>query len=156
MRTLLLPVLLLPLATEAQALGDTLADTHFARNFCWERTYDRDHLAQHPEQQVTRFEIGREPPGMPSSPGDILMELRLRVRGESEELVAIGYCEPDGDRFRCGLEGDAGLYDIEAQGPDSVLVTVGERPMVFTGNFADHELRADAGDDRSFLLRRCG
>lgn len=152
MRALLLPLLLLPVPAGAQ----DLLDTHFDRNFCWERTYDRDHLAAHPDQQVTRFEIGREPPGFPSYPGQILMEIRLRIRGASEELSAIGYCRSDGDQFDCGLEGDAGDYRIEAQGPDSILVTVGENHMFFEGRNATLELHSDQGDDRSFLLRRCG
>jgi hypothetical protein len=152
MRLLFISLLFLPATVGAE----TLADTHFTGSFCWERTYDQDHLANHPEQQTTRFAIGREPSGHPSAPGEIPMELRVRVRGESEELTAVGYCDPDEDRFRCGLEGDAGLYMIEAQGPDNVLVTVGERPMLIEGSVRNHEFRSDGGDDRAFLLRRCG
>jgi hypothetical protein len=155
MRASLLALLLCPAAAGAE----TLADTHFLMNFCWERVYDAAHLAAHPEQTVTAFRIGREPPGVPSAPGQLLMELRVTFRAEDgrrdgPEAEAIAYCRPAEDRLDCSLEGDAGVFGIAAQGRD-ILVTVGERGMGFeTDEF--HLLRPDEGDDRSFLLRRCG
>jgi len=152
MRALPLLLLLAPLAAEAQGL----ADTHFARNFCWERAYDRDHLAQHPEQQVTWMSLGREPPGHPSAPGEYLVEVRVLHRAEGEEMESIAYCRPQEDRLECSQEGDFGNFRIEADGPDRVLVTPGDRGMGFEGDSGFYTLHADEGDDRSFLLRRCG
>jgi hypothetical protein len=146
-------LLLMPSLAAAQ---ENVADTHFRRNFCWERVYDRAHLASHPEQRVTRFALGREPLGEPVAPGETVMTVEVGLLGEGETLVATGYCDPDGQRLLCGLEGDSGNYAIEAQGADQVLVTVGDRGMSFEGDSGFHELRPDQGDDRAFLLRHCG
>lgn len=154
-----LPFLLAALA--APAMADDLAETQFAMNFCWERTYSAEHLAEHPEQTVTRMVIRREPIGFPKSPGETLMAFAVTFRGadgsrEGPEAEAIGYCQPDGEeRLSCGLEGDAGRYEIAAEGQE-LLLSVGEDGMAFESSRDLHELRADEGDDRSFLLRRCG
>lgn len=154
-----LPVLLAVLA--APACAQDLAETHFSMNFCWERTYSAEHLAEHPEQRVTRVVIRKEPLGFPKSPGETLMEIAVTFRGadgsrEGPKAEAIGFCRADGgERLSCGLEGDAGRYEMVAEGRE-LLLTVGEEGMVFESSRARHELRADEGDDRSFLLRRCG
>lgn len=158
MRAFLLPALLWPAAGGA----DTLDETHFARNFCWERTYSVQHLAEHPEQTVAAMRIGREPMGHPKGIDETLMEIEVTFRGEDggrlgEAGSAVGSCRPDGqDRLRCSLEGSAGTYAVEAQGAGEILVTPGERPMTFETRRTVHELRADEGDDRAFVLRRCG
>ncbi len=157
MRALLLPALLLPAAAGAE----TLADTHFSMNFCWERSYSTAHLAEHPEQTVTALRLSREPAGFPKAPGETLMEIEATFRGgdggrEGDRASAIGYCQPDGeDRLVCGLKGDAGNYRIEAQGPGELLLSVGDRGMALETKRDLHELRADAGDDKAFLLRPC-
>ena len=154
-----LPFLLAVLA--APAMADDLAETHFSMNFCWERTYSAEHMAEHPDQRVTRMVIRKEPLGFPKAPGETLMEIAVMFRGadgsrEGPQATAIGYCRPDGEeRLDCALEGDAGRYEIAAEGQD-LLLSVGEDGMAFESSRAMHELRADEGDDRSFLLRRCG
>lgn len=154
-----LPFLLAVLA--APAMADDLAETHFSMNFCWERTYSPEHLAEHPEQTVTQVVVRREPLGFPKAPGETLMEIALTFRGADgsragPEATAIGFCRADGeDRLSCGLEGDAGRFTIAPEGRD-LLLSVGEEGMIFESSRAMHELRADEGDDRSFLLRRCG
>ena len=151
-----LPLLLL---WPVSAGAETMADTHFARNFCWERSYSTAHLAEHPEQTVTSFRIGRAPLGHPRAPGKLAMELTLTFRGANggrggEEIPWAAECRPNEDALRCFLEGDAGEFRIEAAGQD-ILVTVGEEGLSFEGREL-HLLQADEGDDRAFLLRRCG
>jgi hypothetical protein len=154
----LLPALLWPVG----AFADTLADTHFSMNFCWERAYSVQHLAEHPDQTVTTIRLRREPMGFPKAPGETLMQIEVTFRGgggrrEGPEAVAIGYCRPDGDaRLLCGIEGDGGSYRIEAQGGHEILLAPGSEGMHFETREAFHELREDEGDDRAFLLRRCG
>ncbi len=157
MRVLLIPALLLPSVAGAQ----DLAETHFSMNFCWDVSYSAAHLAAHPEQTVTAFRIEREPAGFPKAPGQTLMELKVTFLGgdgarDGDEATAIGYCRPDGEtRLDCGIEGDGGNYGIEAQGPGELLLSVGDRGMVLETSREIRELRADAGDDKAFLLRSC-
>ena len=90
-RLLLLSALLGVLLVR-QAAAQSLADSHFARNFCWAQRYDRDHLAAHPDQRVTVIQLDREPAGYPTRPGVLAVELRMSVRGERGELVAMANC----------------------------------------------------------------
>lgn len=157
MRAFLLPALLWPAVAGAQ----DLAETHFSMNFCWEANYSAAHLAERPEQTVTAFRISREPAGYPKAPGDTLMEMQVTFRSrdggrEGDEASAIGYCRPDGeDRLNCGIEGDAGNYSIQSQGPGELLLSVGDRGMTLETKRDIRELRADEGDDKAFLLRPC-
>jgi hypothetical protein len=87
------------------------------------------------------------------------MELTLTFRGPNggrngEEIPWVAECRPDEDVLRCFLEGDGGEFRIETEGRD-ILVTVGEEGMSFEGR-EFHMLQAEEGDDRAFLLRRCG
>lgn len=153
-----LPLLLALAALPARA--DDLAETHFSMNFCWERAYSAEHLAEHPEQTVTWMQLRTPPLGFPQAPGETLMEVRIRVRGadgsrDGPEAAAVGSCRPDRDRLSCDLEGGAGDYALSAEGA-YLLLEVGEQGLSFESSRDRHDLRADEGDDRSFLLRRCG
>ena len=152
MRALPLLLLLWPAAAGAE----TLADTHFARNFCWTAAFDREHLGLHPEQQVTAISLAREPLGWPTAPGVKAMEVEVRLRGETRERRAVAECYPRDDRLRCLLRSEgAGEFEIRSEGSE-LRLTVGERGMSFEGRDEEHRLRADEGEDREFLLRRCG
>lgn len=152
MRALPLLLLLWPAAAGAE----TLADTHFARNFCWTRAFDSEHLELHPEQQVTEISLGSEPPGWPTRPGAKAVEVGVKLRGEARERLAMAECHPRNDRLRCFLRGDGeGEFEVEAEGSE-LRLRVGERGMNFESRDDTHTLHADEGEDREFLLRRCG
>ena len=149
-----LPFLLL--LWPASAGSQTLDETHFARNFCWTRSFDSEQLALNPEQQVTAISLDREPLGSPRRPGVTSMEVSLRLRGEKRERSAVAECHPRDDRLDCRLRSEGeGEFELSAEGREMRL-TVGERGMSFEGRDEPHALRADEGGDREFLLRRCG
>lgn len=152
-------VLALLLLWPALAGAETLADTHFSMNFCWEAAYGAAHLAENPEQTVTAFRIRREPAGTLGAPGQLAMGIEVTFRGGDggrmgRTVEAVAHCEPDNARLRCRLERRGGGFEVQAEGR-GVLVTVGERGMTF-GTDEVRELRPDEGGDREFLLRSCG
>ena len=152
MRALPLCLCLWPALAGAQ----TLADTHFERNFCWTRSFDSQQLALRPDQRVTAIRLSREPAGWPTRPGVTAMEVGVRLRGETRERIAMADCRPREDRLRCLLEGSgSGEFEIAEEGAE-VKLTVGERGMTFQGRDDTQTLRADEGEDREFWLERCG
>lgn len=149
-----LPLLLL--LWPAPAGAQSLDETHFARNFCWTRAFDAEHLSLNPDQLVTSIRLSREPAGWPTRPGATAMEVGVRLRGEARERVAMAECHPAEERMRCRLEsGGGGGFEVGAEGAE-VLLTVGERGMSFEGRDDPRTLRADEGEDREFRLGRCG
>jgi hypothetical protein len=143
-------------------VADTLDQTHFSMNFCWEVRFSAADLAAAPEQAVTALRIGREPAGTSRAPGETAMQVVATFRGgdggrEGEEGRAVGSCWPDGEtRFLCDVAGNAGSYGIEAQGRGAILLTPGERGMTFETRRGERELRPETGGTMAFLLGRCG
>ena len=151
MRSLLLLALLCPAAAGAE----TLADTHFDRNFCWSAGFDREHMEDNPEQRVVAITLRRERIGSPAAPGQTLVEVQVRLRGEPSEIAVLADCAPQEERLECRINGRAGDFLLQGQGEEAVLLSVGEKGMRFEGR-QTQVLRADEGADQSFLLGRCG
>jgi len=70
---------------------------------CFTRTYDRAHLARHPDQMVTSVSLR-----LRRSPRWFMVQFTLRDRDKPFESV--GICRPDG---HCYVEGDGGGLDYE-------------------------------------------
>jgi hypothetical protein len=141
----LLALASLPLA--AQSPRDLIFPTGLT---CYARDYDLAHLARHPVQQVTSIALTPAP----RSSGEPLFPLWVIVthRDQSGKLEARASCENIEDRLYCGMEGDAGAFSIAPARNGSVLLTVSSLGMSFEGETGFVTLRADRGDDRSFLL----
>jgi hypothetical protein len=73
-------------------LSSSAADKPDARG-CFTRTYDRAHLARHPDQRVTKVTLHIHP--SPYDPTKTLFGMHFRVRGKNEPLFAGGKCQEE-------------------------------------------------------------
>ena len=119
---------------------------------CFKRTYDRSHLAQHPDQLVTevRLRIFRAPEGQAK-----WFEVRFKLRGQSKPRWSEGVCLEGG---KCYVECDGGGFTVEPRTRDALVhlnyirtVMCDEDPS----NLVDGEEGVSGGkDDRVFRLDR--
>src|SRR6266508_3978051 len=93
-RTALAGIVLL-LAVPATAGPDALG--------CFTRSYDRAHLAQHPDQLVSaiKLRIYRPPPG---NPDKYWFLAQFKLRGKDEILRTSGICNEKASGVRCLVE----------------------------------------------------
>lgn len=119
---------------------------------CYARVYSADHLASHPAQRVTRIAIS---PDFRIAAPQFAVQLRLTLRGPAGGAVeATGYCENEGgSTIYCGLEGDAGGFQITPAKGGAIIISVSSLGMSFETDTDFVTLERDKGDDRSFLLR---
>jgi hypothetical protein len=135
------------------ALAESPQRQMFPRDdLCYARSYGAAHLAQHPEQRVTRFSI--TPDFVTASPA-LAVELRLQLRGTGGgAFAAYAVCENNGDdTIYCAMEGDAGGFQITSARNRSILVQVSSLGMTFENEGGFTTLEQNTGDDRSFILR---
>ncbi len=152
MRPLSLAALITALAlpAAAQSLRETMLTD---APFCFARTYDKAHLAAHPDQTVTAFRIGPHPEVPQNVTDGMVLLLQVERRGSDEVLTGAGYCTV-GKMADCGMEGDAGSFTIEPRDGDSLLLRVGPYGITFEGPRDFVTLQGNRGDDREFLLYR--
>ena len=110
-RTALAGVLLI-LAVPATAAPDALG--------CFTRTYDRAHLAQHPDQMVTavKLRIYRPPP---ENVDKYWFVAQFRLRGKDETLRTSGICNERVSGLRCLVECDGGGVDVVPRARDATM-----------------------------------
>ncbi|NJS39640.1 MAG: hypothetical protein HC783_12200 [Rhodobacteraceae bacterium] len=120
---------------------------------CYARAYSAQHLADHPVQRVSP--IALRPEGAKVEDPAMLVWVTISFRDRPDEaLEALAYCQvQDSTRLGCIMEGDAGAFTIAAGKKGSALVSVEKAGMAFETATGFVTLRADAGDDRSFLLQ---
>src|SRR5258708_24182932 len=108
MNRIALAGVLLTLALPATAGPDALG--------CFTRTYDRAHLAQHPDQVVTavKLRIYRPPPG---NADKYWFLAQFALRGKDETLRTNGICNEKASGLRCLLESGGGA---ETWGPPAL------------------------------------
>lgn len=143
---------LLLLAWPSVAGAESLAETHFSRNFCWEAVQGAAD-AERPDQDVTAVRLGRERAGHASAPGTVAAEIEVTFRsgdGRRETVAHPVRCRPAAAGLRCLMDPRAGVFEVEAQG-DGLLLTAGEDGMTLEGR----ELRR-IEEGEAFALRRCG
>jgi hypothetical protein len=141
------------LAGSLSAGAESPQDQMFPRaDSCYARSYGALHLANHPAQRVTRFALS---PDFLSAAPRLALELRLQLRGANGgAFEAYAVCENDGDRaLYCGMEGDAGAFQITPAKNRAILITVSRDGMTFENEGGFATLERKAGDDRSFVLR---
>jgi hypothetical protein len=74
---------------------------------CFTRTYDRSHLARHPDQLVTHFRLRVYRPPAEVNP-DYWFAARFRLRGRDDTLRTGGYCTKGASGISCVVECDGG------------------------------------------------
>lgn len=119
---------------------------------CYARSYSDDHLAKHPAQRVTRITIN---PDFTIADPMLGVHLKLRLRGvPGGAFEAYGYCENNGSHtLYCGMEGDAGGFQITPAKKGGILIEVSSLGMSFENDTGFATLEKKSGDDRSFLLQ---
>ncbi|MEM8839044.1 MAG: hypothetical protein AAGE89_13195 [Pseudomonadota bacterium] len=125
-----------------------------ARNACFERTYDAQHLAGHPGQSVRTMRLTIGPPAfdIDEAGGDLSITLRNGQRFDA----SIACRRPTGNTQACGIECDGGRFSLSYRSSDqSVLLRTGTPELFFAacGSVA-FELKRDP-EHRAFRLFRC-
>ena len=119
---------------------------------CYGRSYSADHLAKHPAQRVTQIAIS---PDFAIAAPVLGVHLTLSLRGvPGGAFEAYAACENEGGHtLYCGMEGDAGGFQITPAKKGGILITVSSLGMGFENDAGFATLDRDTGDDRSFLLQ---
>lgn len=147
---------LLPPAPDAQA--------------CYARTYDPDHLKQHPKQKVTelilsiRYVTLGEDEAVILATGDGRLEKRYfdydfilaaKLKDRTGTLYASGDCA-SAEGIGCGVDCDGGGIEIEPMaGQDDTILVRLERIRMTLGCGEGEEMELEAGeDDKVFKLRK--
>ena len=145
-------VALAVVSTPALAAG-SIYDTHFAERGgawpCYARTYDKAHLAAHPDQQVRQFFTTANAAEGRDDDGAFYLAFGFVLRELDERFSSEARCTPRGDGAACQTEGDGGSFTL-APRPDGVLIEVNdflavEGPETFSPDLAE-------SDDRAFRL----
>jgi hypothetical protein len=146
---------------------------------CFVRTYDKAHLAEHPDQLVTavKLHIYHPPPDEEQgltpdkARGLTWMKMQVKVRGRKVILTTSGICHkskegppnphllkhlPPPDAFWCGVECDGGGIGVASRGDHAMMYLGGIRMSVKSyscGGEFDEELSGNK-DDHVFRLNR--
>jgi hypothetical protein len=126
---------------------------------CFARTYDKTHLAQHPDQTVTAVKLKIFP--SPPDPERLWFSIRMQRRGEYKALHNEGLCIQESSGTRCYVECDGGGVTVTPRSNSTVLMRLEEIRMapcgtedadngtgiVVTGGKDDHEFLLKLVDD---------
>jgi hypothetical protein len=143
----LLSILAVPATAGPDALG------------CFTRTYDRAHLARHPDQVVTavKLHIYRPPP---SNLNKYWFLAQFKLRGRDETLRTSGICNERASGLHCFVECDGGGVDVVPRVRDAMmylnrirvaacgedLIDGGKTAQELTGGKDDRVFRLDRVD----------
>jgi hypothetical protein len=142
----ILPLLLLATPALAESPRQALFPSDGS---CYLRHYTVDHLASHPDQLVKEITIGPEPGSMEA---DVLvLRVNVDLRGQPGLLRAYAYCENHRDWLICGLEGDAGRFQLQRTAKGAKL-EVFRGGLGFEGADGYVLLGGGRSDDNSFVL----
>jgi hypothetical protein len=126
-------ILAVPVAAAPDALG------------CFTRTYDRAHLAQHPDQVVSavKLRIYRPPPG---NADKYWFLVQFALRGKEETLRTNGICNEKASGLRCLVECDGGGVDVVPRARDGPACNE-DSARELTGGKDDRVFRLDRVND---------
>jgi hypothetical protein len=133
---------------------------------CFVRTYDKAHLAEHPDQLVTavKLHIYHPPPdvardaGWPSAQDATWMKMEVKVRGRDVILTTSATCHKKQDALWCGVECGRGDISVASRGDhammylDSIGMSVKSKSYSCGGE--SDEVLLGNKDDRVFRLNR--
>jgi hypothetical protein len=122
---------------------------------CFTRTYDRAHLARHPDQLVTSVKLRIRPPSDVDDERPVF-EVQFKVRGKNKPLVNTGNCSKEARGLRCSVECDGGGVNVVPRARDAMMYL--DRIRLTDGcdgHLIDGGLDLTGGkDDRVFRLNR--
>lgn len=132
-------------------LGQTGATAMFPPEAaCFQRHYSAAHLAQHPQQIIT--DIALSPAEGQQVSTSLVVDISVKLRGETDSYIGSAYCEPGGAGLSCGMEGDAGAFTLALRDGGALLLKVDPVGMSFEGARDFLTLSGSSGDDRAFLM----
>ncbi len=144
-RVLLL--MLLPLPLQAQTGAIAMFPPEAA---CFQRHYDAMHLAEHPQQRISAIALTPAEGQVVSS--SLVVDISVNLRSGSESYSGSAYCEPDAAGLSCGMEGDAGAFNLVLRDGGALLLKVDPGGMSFEGTQDFLTVSGTSGDDRAFLM----
>lgn len=121
---------------------------------CFERTYDKAHLAAHPGQTVTSIILRLKPRDM-NDGNNVAAELRFAFRAGKDGHFAVGSCKDEGERLYCGLDQDAGRISVRPDDGGLMLSPISDvRADNASGDENDYiTISSSNPEDRNFALR---
>lgn len=117
---------------------------------CYTRTYDAEHLGQHPGQNVTQIAVRAA--GEIEEQGKIYLGLALQIRTAQGQFSGEAYCENTAGDLSCQMKGDGGWFTLTLAKNDAIRLDVGRGGLVFEGAADFLEVSGTKGDDRQFLM----
>jgi hypothetical protein len=106
----------------------------YANDLCFDRHYDSDHLARHPDQLVTGMTLALDSDGPVSRGTPTADAQRIKIpfdfkiamtkRGDNNLYVQEGYVEYSGGKYRGVVECDGGGFLLRKI-PSGVLLSIG-------------------------------
>lgn len=159
MRPFIFAALYLPAAVALAGSPATLYETYFSKvadgKPCYGRSYDAEHLSQHPDQSVQSIEIDTaklKTNGEPNTADGFEIGFAFKLRSSPEWYGQAGICKTQAEDFKCSLDGDGGVFILAAQGPKSLKLEIGNYGIALEGNEGFAKLEAQSGDDKVFIL----
>lgn len=143
---LILPLLLLATPALAQSPREAMFPSDAS---CYLRHYDKAHLAKHPDQLVKDIAIGPDPAGFQGR--ELVLRVLVSLRGQSELMMGYAYCENTGGALSCGMEGDAGWFQLTPNAK-GVKLSVGRDGLGFEGASGFVTLGGGESDDEVFVM----
>lgn len=116
---------------------------------CYARTYSPEHLAEHPQQTVTRFYLTRSEYDHGGSAQSFEVAFGFTLKTIRGAFASYATCRPRGDGAACVAEADGGGFSLSPR-PDGILVSVEQRLEVEGSEDFSPDLHAS--DDRDFRL----
>ena len=114
MNRIALAGVLLTLAVPATAGPDALG--------CFTRTYDRAHLARHPDQLIKEVQLNIHKPPPDIDTGKFYWFVaQFRVRGKNKPLRTGGICNEKASGLHCFVECDGGGVDVVPRARDATM-----------------------------------
>lgn len=118
---------------------------------CYARSYSAAHLAKHPAQRVKQIAVR---PDLTLADPQLVLHVGVSLRGvPGGDFEGLGYCENEGgSTLYCGMEGNAGGFQITPAKGGAILISVSSIGLSFENETGFVRLERGLGDDRSFLL----
>jgi|SRR6516165_785192 hypothetical protein len=124
---------------------------------CFTRTYDRAHLARHPDQLITALKllIHKPPPPDTNTRKYYWFRAQFNLRGRQETLRTSGFCTEQESGLRCIVDCDGGGVDVVPRARDATMYLDRIRAGVCGGGEDENGEELTGGkDDRVFRLDR--
>jgi len=120
---------------------------------CFVRTYDKAHLAGHPDQLVTAVKLHIIK--WKEDESYFEFALKVKVRGRNETLHTGGLCRGEASGLSCSVDCDGGGINVVPRGDHAMMYLERIRMATCDNDYVDSGEDLSGGkDDRVFRLNR--